>query len=297
MKNLANKFEKFLRFERGYSDFTINSYITDLFQFFDYIDNNEIKNISDVKKNEIRGFLESLYKEGISNKTLRRKLSCLRTFFKYLRRENIVTGNPTYAIPLPRFHKKLPKFLSINQIFDAIDKIELKSPLDLRNKAILELFYLTGMRLRELVNLDIEDVYFYDMTVKVKGKGSKERIIPIGFSGKNILQQYLSVRDELLKKKKNSNEEALFLSKSGKRISPRDVQRIVEKLLIKFIGGEKISPHILRHTFATHLLNEGADLRAVKDLLGHESLSTTQIYSHISVESLKNIYKQAHPRA
>jgi len=297
MKNLANKFEKFLRFERGYSDFTINSYITDLFQFFDYIDNNEIKNISDVKKNVIRGFLESLYKEGISNKTLRRKLSCLRTFFKYLRRENIVTGNPTYAIPLPRFHKKLPKFLSINQIFDAIDKIELKSPLDLRNKAILELFYLTGMRLRELVNLDVEDVYFYDMTVKVKGKGSKERIIPIGFSGKNILQQYLSVRDELLKKKKNSNEEALFLSKSGKRISPRDVQRIVEKLLIKFIGGEKISPHILRHTFATHLLNEGADLRAVKDLLGHESLSTTQIYSHISVESLKNIYKQAHPRA
>jgi integrase/recombinase XerC len=297
MKNLANKFEKFLRFERGYSDFTINSYITDLFQFFDYIDNNEIKNISDVKKNVIRGFLESLYKEGISNKTLRRKLSCLRTFFKYLRRENIVTGNPTYAIPLPRFHKKLPKFLSINQIFNAIDKIELKSPLDLRNKAILELFYLTGMRLRELVNLDIEDVYFYDMTVKVKGKGSKERIIPIGFSGKNILQQYLSVRDELLKKKKNSNEEALFLSKSGKRISPRDVQRIVEKLLIKFIGGEKISPHILRHTFATHLLNEGADLRAVKDLLGHESLSTTQIYSHISVESLKNIYKQAHPRA
>ncbi len=297
MKNLANKFERFLRFERGYADFTINSYITDLFQFFDYIDNNEIKNISDVKKNEIRGFLESLYKEGISNKTLRRKLSCLRTFFKYLRRENIVTGNPTYAIPLPRFHKKLPKFLSINQIFDAIDKIEVKSPLDLRNKAILELFYLTGMRLRELVNLDVEDVYFYDMTVKVKGKGSKERIIPIGFSGKNILQQYLSVRDELLKKKKNSNEEALFLSKSGKRISPRDVQRIVEKLLIKFIGGEKISPHILRHTFATHLLNEGADLRAVKDLLGHESLSTTQIYSHISVESLKNIYKQAHPRA
>jgi integrase/recombinase XerC len=297
MKNLANKFEKFLRFERGYADFTINSYITDLFQFFDYVDNNEIKNISDVKKNEIRGFLESLYKEGISNKTLRRKLSCLRTFFKYLRRENIVTGNPTYAIPLPRFHKKLPKFLSINQIFDAIDKIEVKSPLDLRNKAILELFYLTGMRLRELVNLDVEDVYFYDMTVKVKGKGSKERIIPIGFSGKNILQQYLSVRDELLKKKKNSNEEALFLSKSGKRISPRDVQRIVEKLLIKFIGGEKISPHILRHTFATHLLNEGADLRAVKDLLGHESLSTTQIYSHISVESLKNIYKQAHPRA
>lgn len=297
IKDLGKKFKKFLKIERGYTDFTVNSYMTDLFQFFNYLDNNGINDISDVNKDIIRGFLENLYKNGISNKTLRRKLSCLRTFFKYLRRENIIYGNPTYAVPLPRFHKRLPKFLTINQIFNAIDNIKCKKTLDIRNKAILELFYLTGIRLRELVYLNIENVDFYNLTIKVKGKGAKERIVPIGFRGKRVLKKYLNVREGLLKGGFSEDSRALFLSKSGRRISPRDVQRIIEKLLMQFVGGEKISPHVLRHTFATHLMDEGADLRAVKDLLGHESLSSTQIYSHVSIEALKNAYKQAHPRA
>jgi len=217
--------------------------------------------------------------------------------FKYLRRENIIYGNPTYAVPLPRFHKRLPKFLTVNQIFNAINNIKCKKTLDIRNKAMLELFYLSGIRLRELVYLNIDNVDFYNLTIKVKGKGAKERIVPIGFRGKSVLKKYLNVREELLKGRFSEDSKALFLSKSGRRISPRDVQRIIEKLLMKFVGGEKISPHVLRHTFATHLMNEGADLRAVKDLLGHESLSSTQIYSHVSIEALKNAYKQAHPRA
>ena len=297
MKNLGKKFEKFLKIERRYSNFTINSYMTDLFQFFNYLDSNGINDICDVKKDMIRGFLENLYKKGISNKTLRRKLSCLRTFFKYLRRENIIYGNPTYAVPLPRFHKRLPKFLTINQIFNAIDNIKCEKSLDIRNKAMLELFYLSGIRLRELVYLNIDNVDFYNLTIKVKGKGAKERIVPIGFRGKSVLKKYLNVREELLEGRFSEDSKALFLSKSGRRISPRDVQRIIEKLLMQFVGGEKISPHVLRHTFATHLMDEGADLRAVKDLLGHESLSSTQIYSHVSIEALKNAYKQAHPRA
>jgi len=297
MKNLGEKFEKFLKIERRYSNFTVNSYMTDLFQFFNYLDSNGINDICDVKKDMIRGFLENLYKKGISNKTLRRKLSCLRTFFKYLRRENIIYGNPTYAVPLPRFHKRLPKFLTINQIFNAIDNIKCEKSLDIRNKAMLELFYLSGIRLRELVYLNIDNVDFYNLTIKVKGKGAKERIVPIGFRGKSVLKKYLNVREELLEGRSSEDSKALFLSKSGRRISPRDVQRIIEKLLMQFVGGEKISPHVLRHTFATHLMDEGADLRAVKDLLGHESLSSTQIYSHVSIEVLKNAYKQAHPRA
>ena len=295
MKNLGIKFKKFLKYERGYSDFTVNSYMSDLRQFLEHLNNQGIEQIQDVKKDAIRSFLEELHKKDVSNKSLRRKLSCLKTFFKYLRRENIVEGNPTYSVPLPRFHKKLPKFLSINQIFETIDKTKQETPLDIRNKTIIELFYLTGIRLRELVNIDLKDVNLFNLTIKVKGKGSKERIVPIGTSGKEILEKYLIKREILLKSRPDNK--ALFLSKSGKRITPRDVERIIEKLLFQTCGGEKISPHVLRHTFATHLMDEGADLRALKDLLGHESVKTTQIYSHISIEALKNAYRQAHPRA
>ncbi|MFC1562415.1 site-specific tyrosine recombinase/integron integrase [candidate division KSB1 bacterium] len=297
MRHLGKKFERFLRIERGYSDFTIRSYMTDIVQFFNYANEKNVEGITDVNKDVVRDFLGDLYKKGISNKSLRRKLSCLRTFFKFMLREKIVSKNPTYAVPQPRFHRGLPKFLSINQIFDAIDNIKGDKILSIRNKAILVLFYLTGMRLRELVSIDMKDIDFYNLTVKIKGKGSKERIVPFGHSGKKILGEYIKVRGELLKDKSTVDKEALFLSKSGKRISPRDVERIIEKLLIQYVGGEKINPHALRHTFATHLLDEGADLRAVKELLGHESLSSTQIYSHISIEALKDAHKRAHPRA
>ncbi len=297
MRHLGKKFEKFLKNERGYSDFTINSYMTDIIQLFDYAGEKKIENILDVNKDIIRGFLENLYKEGVSNKSLRRKLSCLRTFFKFLLREKLATGNPTYAIPQPRFHKRLPKLLSISQIFDAIDNVKGDKAIDIRNKAILVLFYMTGIRLRELVSINIKDIDYYNLTVKIMGKGAKERIVPFGFKGKKVLEEYLQIRAKLLKNRFNEDNEALFLSRNGRRITPRDVERIIEKVLIQFVGGEKINPHVLRHTFATHLLDEGADLRAIKDLLGHENLSSTQIYSHISIEALKNAHKQAHPRA
>ncbi|MCK4965971.1 tyrosine recombinase XerC, partial [bacterium] len=263
----------------------------------EFMQETDIKSLDQIDKNVIRSFLEKLNTSGISNKSLRRKLSCLRTFFKYIRREHLIEKNPTYAIPMPKFHKKVPKFLTINQIFDALDGIKSDNPLDIRNKTILELFYLTGIRLRELVSIDIGDISFNKLQVKVRGKGAKDRIVPFGMSGKKVLGDYIAVRGTLLSGKASADEDALFLSKNGKRISPRDVQRIIEKILMPFIGGERMSPHKLRHTFATHLMDEGADLRALKELLGHESLSSTQVYSHVSVEKLKDSYRKAHPRA
>ncbi len=297
MQHLAKRFKNFLQVERGYSDFTVQSYLTDLSQFFEFMQETDIKSLDQIDKNVIRSFLEKLNTSGISNKSLRRKLSCLRTFFKYIRREHLIEKNPTYAIPMPKFHKKVPKFLTINQIFDALDGIKSDNPLDIRNKTILELFYLTGIRLRELVSIDIGDISFNKLQVKVRGKGAKYRIVPFGMSGKKVLEEYIAVRGTLLSGKASVDKDALFLSKNGKRISPRDVQRIIEKILMPFIGGERMSPHKLRHTFATHLMDEGADLRALKELLGHESLSSTQVYSHVSVEKLKDSYRKAHPRA
>lgn len=297
MLNLAKKFEKFLRSERGYSDFTVKSYMTDVAQFLEYTREIKKDSIDDIDKNTIRGFLEKLNTDGISNKSLRRKLSCLRTFFKFLRREHSIDKNPTYAIPMPKYHKKVPKFLTINQIFEALDSKMSGSPLDIRNRTILEVFYLTGIRLRELVAINIGDINFNKMQVRVKGKGAKDRIVPIGSSGKKVIEEYIAVRESLVSRKSSADKDALFISRNGRRLSPRDVQRIIEKLLMPFVGGEKISPHKLRHTFATHLMNEGADLRALKELLGHESLGSTQIYSHVSVEKLKSSYRKAHPRA
>jgi integrase/recombinase XerC len=292
-------FLKFLRVERGYSDFTVQSYHRDLSQFHTFLRETGTElPLSSVDRKIVRKFVESLHNTGAGNTTLRRKISCLRSFFKYLMREGAVSQNPAREIRLPQFHRKLPYYFTVKDLEECLNRLEGRNlGLARRDLAILEFFYLTGIRLRELVQLNIGSVDYTKKTIRVFGKGKKERLVPIGRRGVALLKEYLAVRGELTVKGARLDSEALFINRNGNRISPRQVERITAKYLGPFSGEKSVGPHRLRHSFATHLLDEGADLRAVKDMLGHSSLSTTQIYSHVSIERLKEAYRRAHPRA
>jgi len=292
------KFKIFLKKERGYSEFTINSYISDLNQFVDFLTFNRKKSFPSVKKittNSIKNFIINLSRRGLSNVSIRRKLSSLRTFFKFLIREEIIVKDPIAVIELPKIEKKLPRFLTEKEIENTIDSIEADNKFAIRDIAIIELIYGCGLRLREVEKLNIEDINNKQKIVKVLGKGSKERLVPLGNYAVKAIKDYLSVRGNFKHKKKLDN--ALFLNKYGGRISARSIQRIIEKRFVTFTEGEIIRPHKLRHSFASHMVNKGADIRGVKELLGHKSLSTTQIYTHLTPERIKNIYKKAHPRS
>lgn len=293
------RFIDFLRKERGYSSFTIDSYRRDLNQWLAFLEQEggDLL-ITNITKDHIRSFIIHLYNMQIGNISLRRKISCMRSFFKYLIREGALSANPAREIPLPQFHHKLPYFFTARDLEKVLDNLELKEGfLSKRNFTILELFYLSGIRLRELAGLDIDDVNFQKGTVLVFGKGSKERVAPIGKRGSRILRSYLSERSRISVQLSDANANALFINRQGKRISPRQIERIVSKYLGPVAGEASVGPHRLRHSFATHLLDEGADLRAIKDMLGHASLSTTQLYSHVSIERLKEVYRRSHPRA
>lgn len=294
-----HRFLEFLHRERGYSRFTIVEYRRDLTQWLNFFDNlKDVVSLQEVEREHIRGFIEYLYQKGIKNTSLRRKLSSLRSFFRYIIREGVITDNPAQSFPLPQFHRKLPHTFTVRELAEGFDKMEKSlDPRSRRNQCILELFYLSGIRLRELVGLNLHDVDLTRGTVLVHGKGSKERIVPIGQRGVKLLQDYLSKRTKLVKSGTFIDSEALFITGRGRRISPRHVERIAAKYLGPLSGEKTVGPHRLRHSFATHLLDEGANLRAVKDLLGHSSLSTTQIYTHVSIERLKDAYRKAHPRA
>ena len=274
---------------RDYSALTVKSYEIDLKEFKIFLDVQGIENIDDVKRVHIRAFMGELLTSDFDNRSVARKLSAIKSFFRYLRRRNILKKDPAVSVKSPRTGRKIPSFLSEDEIKNMFDRFHVKNRLDIRNIAILELLYGTGMRASELVGLDISDINFNASTVKVFGKRKKERILPLSNKVITKLKKYLEIRD--------NNEGALFLSKSGKRLTTRDLQRIIHRLIAGVADLHKMSPHTLRHSFASHLLSRGADLRAVQELLGHESLSTTQIYTHLTIEKLKEEYKIAHPRA
>ncbi|HKL23427.1 MAG TPA: site-specific tyrosine recombinase/integron integrase [Candidatus Nanoarchaeia archaeon] len=279
-----NQFVQYLEVERNYSNNTIKSYKNDLKEFFDYSE----KNLKDLKNRDIRLFIEYLYDIDRKRTTINRKISVLRTYFKFLRREELLDENPMEEILSAKNNKKLPDFLTINEINDLINSIGEENLLDLRNKTILELLYATGLRVEELVNLKKNDINFGNKYLKVKGKGNKERSVPITDIALKKLNKYL-------KRRKYENER-IFLSKNGNPLSQRDIRRILKKLIKKMALDKNITPHTIRHSFATHLLERGADLRLVQELLGHSSISTTQIYTHISMEKMKEYYKKFHPR-
>ncbi len=301
MINHITSFLDYLKFEKNYSSNTISSYEDDLLQlhsFFIKHFSSEKYQLKTIDNLTIRLFLGDLIENGISKKSIARKLSSVRSFYKYLYRKKIIKSNPTINIATPKIPKKLPSFLDESAIIKMLELPNEAAVTGLRDKALLEILYSTGIRLNELIELNLENIDWYNKTLKVIGKGRKVRITPFGEKAKSALKKYLLSREELFSGTTSEKElRSVFISNRGKRMYPKGVYNIVNHYIQQVSDIEKKSPHVLRHTFATHLLNRGADLKAVKELLGHESLSTTQIYTHVTIDRLKSIYDQAHPKS
>ena len=291
--------------ERDVSPNTVKAYERDLHEFVEFLGGyygTQGWTWEGVDRLAMRGFLAYLSRRGVGKRTMARTLSGVRSFYRWMHRNEMVEANPARAVGAPKLDKYLPGYLDrpqIDLLFQMAEARALEGNFtDVRNLAILELFYSTGMRLSELQGLSRGDLDLVSQQVKVRGKGRKERIIPIGDHAVLALRNYESKRDELLRGVGASGERsAYFLARTGKRIGPRMVQKVVSAFLAEIDEDAGLSVHSLRHTFATHLLDNGADLRAVQELLGHASISTTQIYTHTSVERLKQVYQKAHPRA
>ena len=302
MKEHINSYISFLKNEKNYSSNTIVSYKNDLLQLLNYLKDYKIIKINNIRyidRSIMRKYIVYLKKCDYSVRSICRKISTIRSFFRFLSREGVVDINPTINLITPKIVKKLPSFLYLEEINKLIETPSGHTILGIRDRAILELLYGTGMRVGELVNLNIRDIDLYEKTVRVFGKGSKERILPLGNPSIEAVQEYLNSRNIFRKNVSidKNDPNALFLNRFGGRLSARSIRRLLIKYMKMADLNKKISPHVLRHSFATHLLGGGADLRSVQELLGHESLSTTQIYTHITKERLKAIYKKSYPRS
>ncbi len=280
--------------ERRLSDHTCLAYQKDLDQFRAFCDERfPDRPLNDLDKNSVRAFLGALHVQKFSRTSIARKLSSLRTFLSFLCVDGRLDRNPALQVSPPKAEKRLPEHLDVDEIRRTLEAPDAKSFIGLRDRAILELFYSSGLRLRELVGLQRDTVDTTAGTIRVRGKGGKDRIVPVGRSAKQALTAYADRRSRM---KSAQGSGSLFVTRKGEPLSPSGVQSRVSKYLGEATG-RKLGPHALRHSFATHLLDAGADLNAVKEMLGHASLSTTQIYTHVSVERLKDAYRQAHPRA
>ncbi|MBI5400353.1 site-specific tyrosine recombinase XerD [Candidatus Saganbacteria bacterium] len=290
MLDQVKDFLYFIRVERGYSGNTASAYEHDLLQFFQYAK----KKNETVDRQLVKNYLEHLYDHGFSVSSAERKLACLKSFFHYLIREGRINDDPTSDIKLPKKAKRLPKALSISETIKLISSPREKGFMAIRNIALMELLYASGMRASEVVSLNINDINFSVAFVKCVGKGSKERIVPLNQIALKAIKEYLEQGHH---KFPQHDKEALFLDKNGQRLSRQGLWLVLKKY-VKISGvKEKTSPHTLRHSFATHLLEKGADLRSVQEMLGHADIATTQIYTSVSRERLKRMYKKAHPRA
>ncbi len=285
MKKHIDKFIKYLESERGASAHTLRAYRKDLELFFE-------SSGGGTELGDVRGFVASEINRGRKKTTASRRLAALRSFFKFLHREGHIKVNPAKLVSSPKLQKLLPRFLTVDEVFGLVEKPGGLGFIEQRDRAMLELLYSSGLRVGELSGLNVEDVSLKEGLVKVMGKGKKERLVPVGKKALEALNSYLV--EKILQKK---TDKALFVSRNGKRLDTRAIRRIVVKYS-RAMGMEgKVSPHTLRHTFATHLLQGGADLRVIQELLGHSSLSTTQKYTHLDITHLMDIYDNAHPLA
>ena len=280
--------------ERNFSLHTIKAYKNDLTRFNLFLNQGKSRNkFKEINRNDIRRFLADEYENEYTSKTVARRLATIKSFFKYLVKVELIEDNVSIHIHSPKVPKKLPNFVDKNLIDVLMSSPPLGTLIGVRDRAVLELFYSTGVRLSELVNINIGDFHIDKKLVRVIGKGSKERMIPYGKTAESAIENYLKMRN--LSFKPVFARSPLFVNSSEKRISKRTIQRRMNNYIKLVADGKSVGPHLLRHTFATHLLDNGADIRAVKDLLGHSSLSSTQIYTHVSIDKLKKDYTQAHP--
>ncbi len=288
MKEYIDKFIRYLEFERSVSVHTLRAYRKDLEKFFEYVKTEPDK----IDMIDVRGFIAEQIKSGLNKTTVSRRLASVRSFFKFLQREGYIRSNPPKLVSNLKVPKLLPRFLSVDDVFSLVEKPEGIGFIPVRDKAILELLYSSGLRVSELSGLNLDDINIKEALIKIRGKGRKERIVPVGSKAIDAIKSYTLER-MLLK----SKDRALFLNRIGTRLTDRGVRRIVVKYARASAIGGQIGPHTLRHTFASHLLQDGADLRVIQELLGHSSLSTTQKYTHLDVSHLMDIYDKAHPFA
>ena len=286
MDRHLEKFLRYLEIERNASEHTITNYKLDLIEFLGFLKGADISQVDYLL---IRKYLAHLKEKNLASRSIGRKLSSLRSFFRFLVKDGYLKANPTDAISSPKQEKSLPKFLTEEDVVRLIEAPGLQTERDLRDRAIWETLYSTGMRISELVSLTQENIDFIGGTVKVLGKGKKERMLPIGERALRAIRNYLKVRE--------GDSRLIFFNKNHKPLGARGIRKILDKYIRQVSLKEHVSPHTFRHSFATHLLNRGADLRSVQELLGHANLSTTQIYTHLTTEKLRAVYEKAHPRA
>ncbi len=292
MEKEIDGFIRYLEVERGASEHTITGYTYDLKLFVDYLKKNrETIDLASIDHIKIRGFLAELHKKGESRNSMGRRLAALRSFFRYLNREGIIEINPAKLVSSPKREKMLPSFLALDEAIRLMEATDDNERFGLRDRAILETFYSAGIRLSELASLNLDDLNLDDGLIKIRGKGKKERIVPIGSKAIKAITEYINrtEREEIM-------PHPIFLNRFGRRLTARGIEGIVAKYVKRIGMIRHATPHTLRHTFATHLLDGGADLRSIQELLGHASLSTTQKYIHLSMDKLMEVYDKTHPR-
>ena len=305
MQNHIDDFLKHLKYERNLSEHTLRNYESDMVQFYNFIappnrdGERRAVDLRGIDNLTIREYMGTLYEKKKKKSSIHRKVACLRTFFRFLCREGVLEQNPALLVSSPRVDRKLPNHLTIEQMIQFIETPETDTVLGKRDRAILELLYASGVRVSELVGLNLSDIDYNHQTLRVKGKGRKERMVPFGSHAKTALETYLGVRGELLVEADPDDRDplAVFMNYQGTRITTRSVGRMLDKYCKQCAEIHHVSPHALRHSFATHLLDAGADLRTIQELLGHARLTTTQQYTHVSTDKLMEVYDKAHPKA
>jgi integrase/recombinase XerC len=299
LEYLVDEFLIYLRVNKNFSIHTLESYGLDLRQFSVFFDKEPTIKLDLIDHLLIRRYLAKLKEEQLARASIARKISCLRSFFKFLCRQGYLQNNPLLGVSTPKLEKRLPEFLYPEELESLLKLPDQSNHLGIRDQAILEIFYSSGLRLQELVGLTLADIDLTRGYLMVYGKGAKERLVPIGGCAKRALEKYLNeVRSQLQAKNSNSKQTMhIFLNYRGSRLSGRSIQRLLDKYVQRLTLHRKISPHSLRHTFATHLLENGADLRVVQELLGHVDISSTQIYTHLTKERIRAVYLKSHPRA
>lgn len=295
MQETFNKYINYLEAERNMSAYTVRNYTTDLLDFFNFLRAKDISSLKEVDRLTLRDYLSHLMKQGLVKASIARKLSAIRSFYRYLLREGVISTSPAATTSSPKLDKRLPSFLTIEEMKRLLQAPDLSTPQGQRDRALLELLYASGLRVSELAQLNLKQVNLDTHEIRVWGKGAKERVVLMGEPAAKALTTYLSQGRPKLLGKKRSN--ALFLNRYGGRLPERRIQIILGKYASSADIDKKVHPHLLRHTFATHLLDGGADLRVVQELLGHADLSSTQIYTHVTKSQAKKVYLSAHPMA
>ncbi len=287
MDKVLEKYYEYLKYELNYSDNTISDYKLHILKYKEYLDKNHLNYLS-IKKDDVIDMLKYLDNLKLTNRTISNILSALRNFYNYLLDEKYIKTNIFKVVSNPKLDKKLPNFLSMEDLHKIIESISIDTPLDLRNRLIIEMLYATGVRVSELVNIKLSDINFNEQSIRIMGKGRKERIVFYGEYAKDILDKYLDIR--------NNSNEYLIQNNKGNKITSRGIEKIIDKVVSIACINNNVSPHTFRHTFATHLLNSGCEIKSVQELLGHSSLNTTEVYTHITSEYLKSEYRKNMPR-